>query len=75
MKKIVYVAAVALAGTILLPSCKKDYTCSCTYDDGTGGATTIDATISNSTKAKAKAACDLMDNNYLGFTNVQCDLK
>ena len=53
MKKITLLAAVVIAASFA--SCKKNYTCSCTWnDDGTSaGSYTY-----NNTKKKAKDACE-----------------
>ena len=56
MKKIIAIAAVALFGAIVLPSCKKDYTCTCTV----GGQTAV-YPMNNVTKASAKASCDALN--------------
>lgn len=53
MKKIVTIAAVTLFGAILLPSCKKDYTCTCTIS----GQTTP-SPLGKQSKKDAKATCD-----------------
>lgn len=52
MKKIVTIVAVALFGALVLPSCKKDYTCTCTVA-GQSISTTIHAS-----KKDAKASCE-----------------
>jgi hypothetical protein len=75
MKKILFVAAVALAGTIFLPSCKKDYTCVCTYDDMNGGTESVEVAMNNVKKKDAKDACSAMSINYSLFTGVECKLK
>jgi hypothetical protein len=53
MKKIVTIVAVALFGVLVLPSCKKDYTCTCTF-----GGQSASTTLKNVTKKDAKAACE-----------------
>lgn len=64
MKKIVTIVAVALFGALVLPSCKKDYTCTCTV----GGVTTS-TEIKNAKKSDAKAACE-----YLNIAGANCSL-
>ena len=50
--------------SMILTSCKKDYSCSCTNTDkdvGVGGVTTVTVdnyTIENATKAQAQSACN-----------------
>ncbi len=66
MKKITLVLGVLALVAISFSSCKKDYVCTCT----TSG-TSVDITFSNTTKADAKAACDLY--NIASTTN--CSLK
>jgi 3-hydroxymyristoyl/3-hydroxydecanoyl-(acyl carrier protein) dehydratase len=53
MKKIVMIVTVALFGAVVLPSCKKDYTCTCTI----GGASNA-TKMSGTKKSDAQAACD-----------------
>jgi hypothetical protein len=64
MKKIVTVAAVALFAALVLPSCKKDYTCTCTIN---GVSTSTE--IKNAKKADAKLACE-----YLNVSGASCSL-
>jgi hypothetical protein len=55
MKKIAFIAIIALAG---LASCKKDRTCTCvTTRSGSSGAETEVTTYSGVTKKSAKATC------------------
>ncbi len=56
MKKVLFLA-VAIASVTSLSSCKKDYTCSCTYDL-LGTSTTASIEIAKSSKADATTACD-----------------
>jgi hypothetical protein len=56
MKKIVTIVAVALFGALVLPSCKKDYTCTCTI-----GGQTFPNEMKNVKKSDAKAACDALN--------------
>lgn len=66
MKKITLLAAVVVAFTFA--SCKKDYTCECTFS-GNGLSGTASTTIKD-TKKKAKDACE-KDNT----TGVSCSIK
>lgn len=76
MKKIALILAVAIVGAIVLPSCKKDYTCECTFDASNGGGTqTVDVAINHAKKKDAKNACDAMTSTYMMYTSVQCNLK
>lgn len=49
MKKLLFVAAIAVVGLV---SCKKDYTCTCT-----SSGVTYTYTMTESKKAAAKAVC------------------
>lgn len=73
MKKIVTIAAVALLGAIVLPSCKKDYTCSCTVT-GMGITTTAEGKTGKMSKKDAKAECDKGDYSANGITS-ECEIK
>ncbi|MBN9292682.1 MAG: hypothetical protein J0G96_01735 [Flavobacteriia bacterium] len=69
MKKVLFVAAVAVLG---LSSCKKDWTCSCT---GTSGSANV-ATYSNTTKKLATDACKTYETNAKTvFPNIACEVK
>lgn len=56
MKKFAFVAALAMA--FGLTACKKDYTCTCTVDDGMGSVATSSFVIENSSKSDAETACN-----------------
>jgi hypothetical protein len=73
MKKIVTIAAVALFGAFLLPSCKKEYTCSCTVTAG-GVSQTIEGKTSKLSKKDAKAQCDAGDYSSPAGTS-ECEIK
>lgn len=73
MKKIVAVAAIAVLGAIVLPSCKKDYTCTCTYTMG-GTSQSVSVKLENVTKKDAKAACETNTALYSAYTGVSCNL-
>jgi hypothetical protein len=74
MKKFSMVAAATLLVGTLFTSCKKDYSCECSYYDGNGNKTSAAATIKG-TKADAKKACDALNANYAMFSDVSCKLK
>ena len=65
MKKILTLIAVVFVVAIVLPSCKKDWTCVCTDSNGD----ISEYQISNSRKPEAKLACEAF-----GFGD-ECDLK
>jgi hypothetical protein len=65
MKKLLTLLIVAFIGAVVLPSCKKDWTCVCT--DSNGNETTT--TISNSRKPEAELACEAF-----GFAT-DCELR
>lgn len=65
MKKILTLIAVTFIAAIVLPSCKKDWTCVCTDTSGSS----YEWTISNSRKPEAKLACE-----GLALTD-QCELR
>lgn len=71
MKKVLGIfAIVALFGAT---SCKKDYTCECTWTGGTGG---IDIALENSKKSDATDACDAAETTYKnGYSDASCELK
>ena len=62
MKKLTQIALVAIIA-VLFASCKKDYTCTCTYVYPGSAAETTSVTIHN-TKSKAKTACDNIQTVY-----------
>lgn len=68
MKKSLLVAAVAC---LTLASCKKNYTCECTFTNG-GTTTTTSVTIKE-TKKKAKEACDQSATS--GGSGYSCAIK
>lgn len=54
MKKTITLIAVVFAAAIVLPSCKKDWTCVCSDTNGD----TYEFSINNSRKPEAKLACE-----------------
>ncbi|MGZ3862983.1 MAG: hypothetical protein ACXVPN_05290 [Bacteroidia bacterium] len=78
MKKISILAIAAIA--ISFASCKKDRVCTCTFNDGSPGATTVNYTVTlkKTTKGAAKAACVNMKTTPSGqpYTeDVTCTVK
>ena len=59
MKKVLLFAAVLSAFSFA--SCKKDYTCTCSYS--VGGTTVSGSTTIHNTKKKAKDACTALATN------------
>lgn len=62
MKKVIFIASVAVIAAMSSCSSKKDWTCSCSY---TGG-NTVDVKILNQTESDAKKVCE---------TSSTCKLK
>jgi len=73
MKKFATIAIIALAGSIFLPSCKKEYTCVCTMSGG-GVNMTAEAKTGKMSKKDAKAECDKGDVSVAGVTT-DCEIK
>ena len=72
MKKLLSIAAVTVA-LVSLSSCKKDYTCTCTFT-GVGGSQEAVLQLNDSKKKDAESACDTWSTQYstVGGT---CELK
>jgi hypothetical protein len=75
MKKLLPVAIIALTA-VMFTSCKKDYTCKCTYTDS-GVTTDLGSVTIHDTKSNAKSACN---GKVTGFTvgssvTVQCAIQ
>jgi len=70
-KKLLFSAAVLIAASTFT-SCKKDYTCECTTT-AAGYSATASVTI-NTTKAKAKDACNATATSMAGYTTT-CAIK
>lgn len=70
MKKLII--AIAVVGFVVsFSSCKKDYTCDCTY-----ASQTISAEIKDSKKGDAEDTCDALEATYkLGDPSASCELK
>ncbi len=73
MKKIASIAAIALFGAMAMTSCKKDYTCTCTYNIA-GQTTSTDFSLGKQKKKDAEAACSARVSTLAG-TSVSCNLK
>lgn len=73
MKKIVSVAAVAFLGAIILPSCKKDYTCTCSYT-ANGVSSSVSVELKDVSKKDAERACEDNTALYSAYTGVTCTL-
>jgi hypothetical protein len=73
MKKFIlpalFMGAIAFGST----SCKKDYTCTCTYDDGNGSTATVTAEYTKVKKKDAEEACDSASS--AGGADYKCELK
>ncbi len=76
MRKMTNLFIAACIVSAALISCKKDHTCTCTYQDAkTGQFATLTSTF-NDTKGKAKDKCN-EKGNYLhatGAFNITCGL-
>ncbi len=76
MKKFALVAGFALLGTVILPSCKKDYTCVCKVEVGGQVMLEQEVSLGKQKKKDAETAC----NNQVGDLSgsggsVICNLK
>ena len=73
MKKVFAICAVALFA-VSFTSCKKDYTCTCTYDL-VGTATTTPHELPNQSKSDAEDACAGFETTHkLGDPSASCSL-
>ncbi len=59
MKKLILLAAVAVFA-VVATSCKKDYTCTCTFEDGEK----LVLPAGKTTKSKAKDSCSAAQTTY-----------
>jgi hypothetical protein len=72
MKKVLLVAAVA---AFAMTSCKKDYTCTCTYTDPMGGGTETQTYPMKDVKKKdAKSTCNTLGSLWISAGGT-CDFK
>jgi len=74
MKKAIFAVTVGLLITQNFTSCKKDYTCECTWKDNNGEKVTVESKIGKTTKKDAKAGCEKIPAHY-SFTGVSCFVK
>ena len=74
MKKARIFTILALGAMFMFTSCSKDWTCTCTIDDGYGGVITESATITG-TKSEAETECDKGDISLLGITISDCEIE
>jgi len=73
MKKIAPVAIIALIGALSLTSCKKEYTCSCSYTvNGTTQTSEVKSGVKIS-KKDAKTWCNAYTST--AWSGVTCKLK
>lgn len=73
MKKLSTILAVV--AVISLASCKKDYTCECTYTDSSGFFDNSTSTITiNGKKKDVEKSCDAFDYTS-GTTSNSCKIK
>lgn len=68
MKKVIATGALAVLGVVALSSCKKEYTCECSYDFA--GTTMTTSTVIKDTKKNAEDACEGLEVS--GYT---CAIK
>jgi hypothetical protein len=74
MKKFLFLT-VAVGMTLSLASCKKDYVCTCTYNDGSANQT-IEVPINNAKKSDAEDACAASESVYKVIdANASCSLQ
>ena len=67
---------ISLLFIIGLSSCKKDWVCTCTYDDGVTGTVSVDVDILKASKSDAQEVCDAADVTWkLIEPNATCELK
>jgi len=73
IKKLLSIAAVTVA-LVSLSSCKKDYTCTCTFVEVGEPNYETNLTIPNVSKKDAKTACDNFTTTY-SVAGGTCELK
>ena len=75
MKNVLPLVALVLVAA-MFTSCKKEYSCMCTYTDPYGTHTKEGANIKG-TKSQAKSVCNTVEKNYkatYGYSGVSCNL-
>ena len=74
MKKLLPLLLLPAFVVLFTASCKKKYTCTCTYTD-LNGQTQTDASLYTGTKTDAKNACTSRAVDYTNLgTNISCSL-
>lgn len=79
MKKLPLIAVLAIFGSLLVASCKKDYKCTCNVSVPLAGFdTTIITNFEDMKKKEAKHACDgseqTLEQLFMGLAQVNCDI-
>lgn len=75
MRKLLFISAVACIALISFSSCKKSYTCACTYTTG-GQTITTNHEIKTNRKLQATAEClDLEMQYWISSSDAYCSLK
>ena len=74
MKKLLPLFALAIIATGFT-SCKKDFTCNCTYTDIDGEVVTIPTTINDSRRPEASLSCEALEIGYSMWADGKCKLK
>lgn len=72
MKKL-FTVVMGVVFVAALTSCKKNYTCTCTYDDGAGTTGSASYTYKD-TKKNAESNCDA-NEIAVGSTSWKCEIK
>lgn len=72
MKKLIFTISAFALVAVTMTSCKKDYTCECTFS-GPGTSGSISATI-NDTKKNAQDKCEA-DNGTANGVTTTCKIK
>lgn len=73
MKKSSLVLGILMLTAIAFSSCKKDYTCECTFKDTLGAAQSATIEYKDAKKSDAEDACNAY--NIPGGTDFKCELK
>ena len=76
MKKLFGFVVVAVFFLAIFSSCKKDYTCECTYTDMLDAKQTVKMEMEKVKKADAEEACDALKATWtLVDAKTNCELK
>lgn len=73
MKKLLSIAAITVA-LVSLSSCKKDYTCACTFSGAGAGTPAQNIEIKDAKKKDAKETCDQAQTTWAAI-GASCELK